>query len=127
MKSRGPKCVGVPVLFSQEKSFPVEDNAHIVLRTLRRWLPKLDRIRSVILYTENENEFQIFEKCLQIYFPRSDIERDAALGRMRAEYSLVKNGDALSGEKDQQSKSSQWTLIGPLEDFNWGTVSGEEI
>lgn len=76
----------------------MEDSCHIVLRTLRRWLPRFPKIATVVLYTEQQFEAGVYAQFLPLYFPRN--------------YTDARNGMA---------------LVQDLPGFNFGTETGEEI
>eukprot|EP00391_Amoebophrya_sp_Ameob2_P012263 CAMPEP_0178997396 /NCGR_PEP_ID=MMETSP0795-20121207/8899_1 /TAXON_ID=88552 /ORGANISM="Amoebophrya sp., Strain Ameob2" /LENGTH=771 /DNA_ID=CAMNT_0020689889 /DNA_START=268 /DNA_END=2580 /DNA_ORIENTATION=+ len=109
------KTVAFPVHYSVEKQFPLEKNLHIVLRTLRRWLPKVGgSVQCVVLYTEFGVEKELAAKLMQLYFPRNtkDSEEGMALVTSSGGPNQV-NGTA--GEREEK------------EAFSFGTETGEEI
>ena len=67
----GYRSVAVPALYSSEKNFPLEENAHIVLRTIRRNLPRLTNVGAVVIYCASQEQYEVFYNLLQCYFPRS--------------------------------------------------------
>ncbi|CAD7939761.1 unnamed protein product [Amoebophrya sp. A120] len=109
------KSLAFPLQYAAEKQFPLDQCLHVVFRTLRRWLPKLQQAAvgaaggssnnnptfvppqplTVVLYTEHQAEYELAQTLLQLYFPRSPEDSVAGMA-----------------------------LVGP--DFSFGTATGEE-
>lgn len=70
----GLKTVAVPC-FWYSKGFPLDEQVHVALRTLRRCIEKLNAsLDAVVLVAANATEFELFESLLPLYFPRTDHE-----------------------------------------------------
>jgi len=53
------------------KSYPKEDACHIAVRTVRRLLERwCDGIDCIILVVANDNEWDLYQSILPLYFPR---------------------------------------------------------
>lgn len=70
----GLKTVAIPC-FWYSKGFPLDEQVHVALRTLRRCIEKLyASIDAVVLVAGNAAELELFESLLPLYFPRTDHE-----------------------------------------------------
>lgn len=73
------KSVAIPCLHSMRRGYPIEDGAHIAIRTVRRFLEKyVDDVDSVI-FVCNEDTVDAYMKILPLYFPRSSQEEVDAI------------------------------------------------
>jgi len=65
------RTVAIPCIWYQE-GYPMEEHAHVVLRTIRRCLEKLrPNIDSVVLVAASPAELVLYETLMPSYFPRS--------------------------------------------------------
>ena len=68
------KTVAIPC-FWYNKGFPLEEQVHVALRSLRRCLEKLGAsIDGAVLVAATAAEFELYESLLPLYFPRTDHE-----------------------------------------------------
>ncbi|CAK9059049.1 Protein GDAP2 homolog [Durusdinium trenchii] len=68
------KTVAIPCYW-YSKGFPIEEQVHVALRSIRRCLEKLQAsVDGVVLVAGNAAEFELFESLLPLYFPRTDLE-----------------------------------------------------
>ena len=56
------------------KGFPLEEQVHVALRSLRRCLERLRTIEVAVLVAANAAEYELFEGFLPLYFPRTEYE-----------------------------------------------------
>eukprot|EP00930_Biecheleria_cincta_P049529 TRINITY_DN34723_c0_g1_i1.p1 TRINITY_DN34723_c0_g1~~TRINITY_DN34723_c0_g1_i1.p1 ORF type:complete len:550 (+),score=99.06 TRINITY_DN34723_c0_g1_i1:42-1691(+) len=74
----GLSTVAVPCYW-YSKGYPIEEQAHVALRTIRRCLEKLHHsIEMLVLVAANSSEAELYESLLPIYFPRSEAEASHA-------------------------------------------------
>eukprot|EP00434_Breviolum_minutum_P026658 symbB.v1.2.023561.t1/scaffold2163.1/size87302/5 len=67
------KTVAIPC-FWYSKGFPLEEQVHVALRTVRRCLEKLIFTEAVVLVAATSAEFELYESFLPLYFPRTSHE-----------------------------------------------------
>lgn len=74
----GLSTVAVPCYW-YSKGYPIEEQAHVALRTIRRCMEKLHHsIEMLVLVAANSAEAELYESLLPIYFPRSEVEASHA-------------------------------------------------
>ncbi|CAJ1363978.1 unnamed protein product [Effrenium voratum] len=71
------KSVAIPCYW-YSKGYPLEEQAHVALRSVRRCLEKLRRVEAVILVAANAQELELYEALMPLYFPRSAQEAQGA-------------------------------------------------
>ncbi|CAD7952194.1 unnamed protein product [Amoebophrya sp. A25] len=91
------KTVAFPCHYSVDKAFPLEDCLHVVLRTLRRWLPKVSKVSTVVLYTDNVQEYELCQALLQLYFPRNVDDSLAGMAMVQSKYFPTYNNNIHAG------------------------------
>eukprot|EP00927_Polykrikos_kofoidii_P060290 TRINITY_DN55303_c0_g1_i1.p1 TRINITY_DN55303_c0_g1~~TRINITY_DN55303_c0_g1_i1.p1 ORF type:complete len:559 (-),score=60.88 TRINITY_DN55303_c0_g1_i1:82-1758(-) len=68
------RTVAIPCVWYYQ-GYPLEEQAHVCLRTIRRCLEKLDHaIDAVVLVARHVREAELYERLLPLYFPRTDEE-----------------------------------------------------
>lgn len=73
------KSVAIPCLHSMRQGYPIEDGAHIAIRTLRRFLEKYGEDIETVIFVCNEDTVDAYMKILPLYFPRSSQEEVEAI------------------------------------------------
>eukprot|EP01083_Nonionella_stella_P279288 950117_1 len=93
----GVRSVALPVVNLPEKGFPPEDAAHVVIRTVRRFLEH-QRVHSasnslltVVFCMSNARDERVYTEILPMYFPRS-VEEQTRVGALLPEYTGDANG-----------------------------------
>ena len=97
-QEEGLKTVAFPCAYCEQKHFPLEPMAHVVLRTLRRILVATPKVQTVVLYAQNSDEMAVYETLLGLYFPRSPLDSQFGVEKVAQE-----------------------------EGFSWGNDVGEEV
>ncbi|CAE7266783.1 Ganglioside-induced differentiation-associated protein 2 [Symbiodinium microadriaticum] len=70
----GHRTVAVPCYWYSQ-GYPMEEQAHVGLRTLRRCLEKLRAsVDSAVLVAGTTHELELYESLLPLYFPRNEFE-----------------------------------------------------
>jgi len=77
MKETGSSSIAIPCVWYHQ-GFPVEDHAHVVLRTARRCMERMSHIEGVVLVAMSTAEVNLFERLMPLYFPRTEAEALAA-------------------------------------------------
>eukprot|EP01094_Clydonella_sp_ATCC50884_P028166 TRINITY_DN8368_c0_g1_i1.p1 TRINITY_DN8368_c0_g1~~TRINITY_DN8368_c0_g1_i1.p1 ORF type:complete len:509 (+),score=168.68 TRINITY_DN8368_c0_g1_i1:48-1529(+) len=68
------------VVNSVKRGYPREDGAHIALRTVRRFLEHFGETLDLVVFSvNNEQDFDIYNRILPLYFPRSFQEETDAI------------------------------------------------
>ncbi|OWF51677.1 protein GDAP2 homolog [Mizuhopecten yessoensis] len=72
------KSVALTPAHSSGRGYPPEDGAHIAIRTVRRFLEKFgDEVETIVFHC-TENDMEVYEKVMPLYFPRSSKEEAMA-------------------------------------------------
>ena len=70
----GHRTIAVPCYWYSQ-GYPMEEQAHVGLRTLRRCLEKLRAsVDSAVLVAGTTQELELYESLLPLYFPRNEFE-----------------------------------------------------
>ncbi|XP_069126491.1 protein GDAP2 homolog [Argopecten irradians] len=72
------KTVALTPAHSELRGYPIEDGAHIAIRTVRRFLEKFGDEVETIVFQCTEEEMEAYQKILPLYFPRSSKEEAMA-------------------------------------------------
>merc|ERR1740121_98896 len=62
--------VAVPCTW-YHKGYPLEEQAHVALRTVRKCLEKLKALKTVVFVALSQEEQSVYESVLPLYFPRT--------------------------------------------------------
>lgn len=71
--------VGLCVVSTAKRGYPLEDAAHIALRTVRRFLENHGNSIESVVFAVSETEEAVYKKLLPLYFPRSEDEERICL------------------------------------------------
>ncbi|XP_060077351.1 protein GDAP2 homolog [Ylistrum balloti] len=72
------KTVALTPAHSVTRGYPPEDGAHIAIRTVRRFLEKFgDEVETIVFHC-TEEDMEVYEKIMPLYFPRSSKEEAMA-------------------------------------------------
>ncbi|KAM6978987.1 ganglioside-induced differentiation-associated protein 2 [Tautogolabrus adspersus] len=71
--------VGVPVVSTTKRGYPLEDATHIAFRTVRRFLENHGNSLESVVFAVSESEELVYKKLLPLYYPRSEEEEKASL------------------------------------------------
>lgn len=70
-KEQAASSVGFSVISTQKRGYPLEDAAHIALRTVRRFLEAHGSALDKVVFAVTEQEEATYLHLLPLYFPRS--------------------------------------------------------
>lgn len=81
------KSVALHCVYLQNKKFPRWDAAHVVLRTVRRFLEQPtggggDRLEKVVFCLLDKDDLEIYNTLLPAYFPRTEEEEAEQVGHL---------------------------------------------
>ncbi|CAN9498464.1 unnamed protein product [Ophioblennius macclurei] len=71
--------VGICVVTTAKRGYPLEDATHIALRTVRRFLEKHGNSIETVVFAASDMEESVFKKLLPLYYPRSEDEERSSL------------------------------------------------
>ncbi|XP_054642830.1 ganglioside-induced differentiation-associated protein 2 isoform X1 [Dunckerocampus dactyliophorus] len=71
--------VGLCVVSTAKRGYPLEDATHIAFRTVRRFLEKHGSSIEAVVFAVSDIEEPVYKKLLPLYYPRSDEEERACL------------------------------------------------
>ncbi|XP_061579296.1 ganglioside-induced differentiation-associated protein 2 [Cololabis saira] len=71
--------VGLCVVSTTKRGYPLEDATHIALRTVRRFLEYHGNSVEMVVFAVSDTEEPAYKKLLPLYFPRSKREEKASL------------------------------------------------
>ncbi|KAM6934974.1 ganglioside-induced differentiation-associated protein 2 [Xenentodon cancila] len=71
--------VGLCVVSTTKRGYPLEDATHIALRTVRRFLENHGNSVDTVVFAVSDTEEPVYKKLLPLYFPRSNKEEKACL------------------------------------------------
>eukprot|EP00066_Takifugu_rubripes_P001229 XP_003962291.1 PREDICTED: ganglioside-induced differentiation-associated protein 2 [Takifugu rubripes] len=69
--------VGLCVVTTSKRGYPLEDSTHMALRTVRRFLEKHGNSIEAVVFAASDTEEPVYKKLLPLYFPRSEEEERA--------------------------------------------------
>ncbi|KAM9321446.1 ganglioside-induced differentiation-associated protein 2 [Gastrophryne carolinensis] len=78
-KEQAMSSVGLCVVSTQKRCYPLEDAAHIALRTVRRFLESHGSALEKVVFAVTEQEEATYLRLLPLYFPRSPQEEQSSL------------------------------------------------
>jgi len=80
VKEENMRSVALTCVYTKRKRYPRDQAAHIVARTVRRFLEKWsDDIDNVVFCFDNEEDAAIYARVIPLYFPRDSGEEAHAL------------------------------------------------
>ncbi|XP_060944141.1 ganglioside-induced differentiation-associated protein 2 [Limanda limanda] len=71
--------VGICVVSTTKRGYPLEDATHISFRTVRRFLENYGNRIDAVVFAVSDTEEPVFRKLLPLYYPRSEKEEMACL------------------------------------------------
>ncbi|XP_069011170.1 ganglioside-induced differentiation-associated protein 2 [Embiotoca jacksoni] len=71
--------VGVCVVSTTKRGYPLEDATHIAFRTVRRFLENHGNGIESVVFAVSDTEESVYRKLLPLYYPRSEEEEQACL------------------------------------------------
>uniref|UniRef100_A0A672HK79 Macro domain-containing protein n=1 Tax=Salarias fasciatus TaxID=181472 RepID=A0A672HK79_SALFA len=71
--------VGICVVTTSKRGYPLEDATHIALRTVRRFLEKHGNSIETVVFAVSDSEEPVFRRLLPLYYPRSEDEERTSL------------------------------------------------
>lgn len=71
--------VGICVVTTAKRGYPLEDATHIAFRTVRRFLENHGNSLEAVVFAVSETEEPVYKKLLALYFPRSEEEEKVSL------------------------------------------------
>jgi len=75
LKENNLKTIAYCVVNSEKRGYPSEGGAHIAIRTVRRFLEKWgEDIEKVIFCMSREEDYNLYQKVMPLYCPRSEEE-----------------------------------------------------
>jgi hypothetical protein len=83
LRERGLRTIAIYTAHSAQRGFPADLGAHIVLRTIRRFLEKQSaHVDRIVLALAPGAELDAYAAAAPLYFPRSEAEQHWALPRL---------------------------------------------
>ncbi|XP_019963323.1 ganglioside-induced differentiation-associated protein 2 [Paralichthys olivaceus] len=71
--------VGICVVSTTKRGYPLEDATHIAFRTVRRFLENYGNSIDAVVFVVSDAEEPVFKKLLPLYYPRSEEEEKTSL------------------------------------------------
>ncbi|KAK3543406.1 hypothetical protein QTP70_020432 [Hemibagrus guttatus] len=84
-KEHGMASVGLCVISTAKRGYPIEDATHIALRTVRRFLENHGESLEAVVFAVSDTEEAMYRKLLPLYYPRSKEEERASLPLLPAD------------------------------------------
>jgi len=79
LKENKLRTIAFTVIHSERKGYPPEIGAHIVIRTVRRFLENWgDDIDRIVFVMSGDNELRLYSRVLPLYFPRNEEDINVA-------------------------------------------------
>ncbi|KAM4046598.1 ganglioside-induced differentiation-associated protein 2 [Anomaloglossus baeobatrachus] len=78
-REQAVSSVGLAVISTQKRGYPLEDATHIALRTVRRFLESHGSALDKVVFAVTEQEEATYLHLLPLYFPRSPQEEQSSL------------------------------------------------
>ncbi|XP_073524837.1 ganglioside-induced differentiation-associated protein 2 [Phyllobates terribilis] len=78
-REQAVSSVGLAVISTQKRCYPLEDATHIALRTVRRFLESHGSALDKVVFAVTEQEEATYRLLLPLYFPRSPQEEQGSL------------------------------------------------
>ncbi|KAJ8311064.1 hypothetical protein KUTeg_011379 [Tegillarca granosa] len=76
------KTVAFPCVHSMKRGYPVEEGAHMAIRTVRRFLEKYGDDLEAVIFVCNEETLDAYQDVLPLYFPRNSKEEHYAITKL---------------------------------------------
>ncbi|GMI02699.1 hypothetical protein TrLO_g6860 [Triparma laevis f. longispina] len=75
LKEESLKTLALTCVYTKRKRYPRPDAAHIVCRTVRRFLERFgDSVDSLVFCFDDDEDEEIYKQVLPLYFPRTEEE-----------------------------------------------------
>ncbi|XP_034418030.1 ganglioside-induced differentiation-associated protein 2 isoform X1 [Cyclopterus lumpus] len=71
--------VGLCVVSTAKRGYPLEDATHIAFRTVRRFLENHGNNLEAVVFAVSDSEESVYRKLLPLYYPRSEEEEKVSL------------------------------------------------
>ncbi|XP_063069819.1 ganglioside-induced differentiation-associated protein 2 isoform X2 [Engraulis encrasicolus] len=84
-KEQAMVSVGLCVVSTMKRAYPLEDATHIALRTVRRFLENHGQSIEMVVFAVSEAEEPTYRKLLPLYYPRSLTEERSSLPLLPAD------------------------------------------
>ncbi|XP_051564428.1 ganglioside-induced differentiation-associated protein 2 isoform X1 [Myxocyprinus asiaticus] len=84
-KEHAMASVGLCVVSTVKRAYPLEDATHIALRTVRRFLENHGENIETVVFAVSDVEESVYRKLMPLYFPRSKKEEKASLPLLPAD------------------------------------------
>lgn len=95
----GLQSIAMGCIYTEAKSYPREQAAHVAIRTVRRFLEKQrDKKIAVVFCTTTSFDTEIYKGLLPLYFPRDKHEEEVAMSKLPADVG-DENGEAVIDER----------------------------
>ncbi|KAF7709356.1 hypothetical protein HF521_016206 [Silurus meridionalis] len=125
-KEHGMASVGLCVISTAKRGYPVEDATHIAFRTVRRFLENHGESIEAVVFAVSDTEEAVYKKLLPLYYPRSKEEERASLpllpddiGNAEGEpvvperqIRITEKPGSLDGGSEDDSEDSDMGLVG---------------
>ncbi|KAL3882091.1 hypothetical protein ACJMK2_028462 [Sinanodonta woodiana] len=76
------QTLGLCCIHSSQRGYPPDQGVHIAIRTIRRFLEKFSNDIETIVFVCEDDTFEVYEKTLPLYFPRSPKEEEEVLPKL---------------------------------------------
>ncbi|XP_062390440.1 ganglioside-induced differentiation-associated protein 2 isoform X1 [Sardina pilchardus] len=84
-KEQAMASVGLCVVSTVKRGYPLEDATHIALRTVRRFLELHGQSIETVVFAVTDTEWPVYRKLLPLYYPRSVAEERLSLPLLPAD------------------------------------------
>uniref|UniRef100_A0A667YTP6 Ganglioside induced differentiation associated protein 2 n=1 Tax=Myripristis murdjan TaxID=586833 RepID=A0A667YTP6_9TELE len=78
-KEQAMVSVGLCVVSTTKRGYPLEDATHIALRTVRRFLENYGNNIETVVFAVSDTEEPVYRKLLPLYYPRTEEEERTSL------------------------------------------------
>lgn len=84
-KEQAMASVGLGVVSTVKRGYPLEDATHIALRTIRRFLELHGESIEMVVFAVSDSEEPVYRRLLPLYFPRTPAEERSSLPLLPAD------------------------------------------
>mmetsp|Transcript_50380 Transcript_50380/g.113257 ORF Transcript_50380/g.113257 Transcript_50380/m.113257 type:complete len:545 (-) Transcript_50380:50-1684(-) len=132
------RTVAIPCAW-YHKGYPLDDQAHVALRTVRKCLEKLGPgVEAAVFVASCPQEVELYDRLLPLYFPRTRDEAETAAaslpeccwsewGEVAVEERRIRlSSNLITREDDDDDRGDQAPLFSPTDDGDKAFLSARE-
>ncbi|XP_008326733.1 ganglioside-induced differentiation-associated protein 2 [Cynoglossus semilaevis] len=116
--------VGLCVVSTTKRGYPLEDATHIAFRTVRRFLENYGNSIEAVVFAVSETEESMYKKLLPLYYPRSEEEERFCLPLIPADIGNSE-GEPVVPERQIRIAEKPGTLEDDSEEDNLDSDLGQ--